>query len=180
MTEINFTTKGLLLKAVCGQNYEITAMYRLIHNCDDGHYGLRNEWTVPENSYVKKQEGFIEFDLKMPSIYEFKLNLEAKCNPRDAYSFPSWFPGSNGDAHAKMTLGYSYNVQSGDVSFEALIPKVYQLEGKMKKQKINISSKTLLVNTPSHVSTDMLNWKFVGENDGFKKMDYELNLEGKK
>ena len=149
---------------------EITAVYRLIHNFDDGHYGLRHDWTVPENSFFMKREGFIKVDLKMPSIYEFQLNLEAKIRPRLAQPL-------NHDI--KITLAYSYNIQSGDVSFKAIIPKVYHLEGNMKKQKINISSKTLFENPP-HMDTQMLNWKFVGENDGFKKMDYEWQqLQGK-
>ena len=150
--------------------FEITVVSRLIHNFDDGHYGLKNTFTIPSGGYLAKREGFIEVDLKMPSIYEFQLNLEARMNP----ILPSPL-----NRNIKITLGYSYNVQSGDVSFKAVIPKVYHLEGNMKKQKINISSKTLFENPP-HMDTQMLNWKFVGENDGFKKMDYEWQqLQGK-
>ena len=38
MTEMGYTTKGNLIK---GMTFEAAEVYRVIHNCDDGHYGYR-------------------------------------------------------------------------------------------------------------------------------------------
>jgi hypothetical protein len=171
MTEMGYTTKGNLFK---GMTFEATEAYRVIHNCDDGHYGYRHEWKVDSidnhhEAHEVKTEGFADLELIIKSVYDFQFNGEAKVNPS---------PYGDGPIEKKITLAYFYDLQAGDLTFKAITPSVYNLEGELKKQKINIVSKTLF-QPPPHMSTEMLNWKFVGENDGFKKMDYELHIEGK-